>query len=101
MIFGTKEDNNNSTSQEESQEVMNSFNAEDGSALTDLTQTPEDIKALMEAEEQVIGSQTVKGKTSEESYTGGGTIVAYDGSWSHKRNAVHCVTDFLDVKSYI
>ena len=78
LIFGTKKGNNNSTSQEETQEVMNSFNAEDGSALTDLTQTPDDIKALMEAEEQVIGSKAVKGKTSEESYTGGGTIVAYD-----------------------
>lgn len=78
LIFNGKEVNNNSTSQEETAEVMNSFSSEDGSAITDLKETPADIAALMEAEEQEIGSQTVKGKTSEESYTGGGTIVAFD-----------------------
>ena len=78
LIFGGKTVNNNSTSQEETAEVMNSFSSEDSSATTDLKETPADIAALMEAEEQQIGSQTVKGKTSEESYTGGGTIVAFD-----------------------
>ena len=28
-----------------------------------------------------------------------GAIIAYDGSWSHKRNAAHCVTDFVDLAS--
>ena len=32
----------------------------------------------MEEEEKVIGSQKKKGSTSEESYTGGGTIVTYN-----------------------
>ena len=26
-----------------------------------------------------------------------GTIVAFDGSWSHRRNASHCLTDFMDI----
>lgn len=78
LIFSGESVNNSNTSQEESAEVMNSINTEDGSADTDLTETPADIKALMDEEEKVIGSQKVKGKTSEASYTGGGTIVTYN-----------------------
>jgi hypothetical protein len=25
-----------------------------------------------------------------------GTIIAFDGSWSHRRNAKHCIVDFID-----
>lgn len=78
LIFSGAPANNNNTSQEESVDVMNSITAEDSSVSTDLKETPTDIKALMEAEEKVIDSETVKGKTSEERYTGGGTIVTFE-----------------------
>ncbi len=77
LIIGEAPSNNNNTAQEEATEVMRSVINEDGSDNADLTQTPADVLALMEAEEQVIGDQTVKGKTSEESYSGGGTILAF------------------------
>ena len=25
------------------------------------------------------------------------TIIAFDGSWSQRRNAFHCITDFIDI----
>lgn len=78
LIFSGVPADNNNTSQEESVDVMNSITAEDSSVSTDLKETPTDIKALMEAEEKVIDSETVKGKTSEERYTGGGTIVTFE-----------------------
>lgn len=78
LIFSSSSVNNNNTSQEESVQVMNSIGSKDGSADTDLTQTPDDILKLMEEEQKVIDTQKVKGKTSEESYTGGGTIVTFE-----------------------
>lgn len=57
--------------------AMNSIGSKDSSGDADLTQTPQDIAELMRQEEAVIDSQTVKGKTSEESYTGGGTVVTH------------------------
>lgn len=72
--------NNNNTAQEEVQEVMRSVINEDGSDNADLTQTPADIKALMDEAEQTIGTETEKGKTSEESYSGGGTIIAFSNT---------------------
>lgn len=78
LIFSSSSGNNNNTSQEESVQVMNSIGSKDGSGDTDLTQTPDDILKLMEEEQKVIDTQKVKGKTSEESYTGGGTIVTFE-----------------------
>lgn len=78
LIFSSSSVNNNNTSQEESVQVMNSIGSKDGSGDTDLTQTPDDILKLMEEEQKVIDTQKVKGKTSEESYTGGGTIVTFE-----------------------
>lgn len=77
IISGEDADNNN-TSQEEPQEVMNSINVEDSSDDTDLTATPSDIKAVMDETARVIETEKVKGKTSEENYTGGGTIVSFE-----------------------
>ncbi len=78
LIFSSSSVNNNNTSQEESVQVMNSIGSKDGSGDTDLTQMPDDILKLMEEEQKVIDTQKVKGKTSEESYTGGGTIVTFE-----------------------
>lgn len=69
---------NNSTSSEDASEVMHSVGSKDSLSNHELKATPEDILKLMEEEEKVIGSQTKKGNTSEESYTGGGTIVTYN-----------------------
>ena len=44
-------------------------------SVDELKATPDDIVKLMEEEEKVIGAQTKKGNTSEESYTGGGADV--------------------------
>lgn len=70
--------NNNSTPSEDASEVMHSVGSKDSLSDDDLKATPDDILKLMEEEEKVIGSQTKKGNTSEESYTGGGTIVTYN-----------------------
>lgn len=69
---------NNSTSSEDASEVMHSVSSKDSLSVDELKTTPDDILKLMEEEEKVIGSQTKKGNTSEESYTGGGTIVTFE-----------------------
>ncbi len=76
IISGDNADNSN-TRQEEAQEAMHGIIAEDSSDDTDLTATPEDIQELMTEAEKTIESETVKGKTSEDNYTGGGTIVTF------------------------
>lgn len=76
-FISEESDNNTTATQEESQQVMNSIDSKDSFDNADLTETPADIKALMAEEEKVIEAQEVKGKTSEASYTGGGTILSY------------------------
>lgn len=75
-FISEESDNNTTATQEESQQVMNSIDSKDSFDNADLTETPADIKALMAEEEKVIEAQEVKGKTSEASYTGGGTILS-------------------------
>ncbi len=77
LIISGEEENNSNTPQEEAQETMRGINAEDSSDDTDLTATPDDIQQLMDEAEKSIESETVKGKTSEDNYTGGGTIVTF------------------------
>lgn len=77
LIISGSDADNNSTTQEETEDVMHSISPEDSSDDTDLTAVPSDIQALMDETAQVIESETVKGKTSEENYTGGGTIVSF------------------------
>lgn len=69
---------NNSTSSEDASEVMHSVSSKDSLSVDELKAAPDDILKLMEEEEKVIGSQTKKGNTSEESYTGSGTIVTFE-----------------------
>lgn len=78
-IISEDDGNNSNTSQEESEteDVMHRVDEEDGPDDTDITAIPSDIRKLMEEAEKVIESEEVKGKTSEESYTGGGTIVSF------------------------
>lgn len=76
-VFSPQSGKDNNASREEPVQAMNSIGSKDSSGDADLTQTPQDIAELMRQEEAVIDSQTVKGKTSEESYTGGGTVVTH------------------------
>lgn len=77
QIISKKEGNNSNTSQEEKKEEKQNVNKEDSSVDIDLTAIPADVRELMDEAEKTIESEEVKGKTSEENYTGGGTIVSF------------------------
>lgn len=71
------EDNNTTVSNLDSTQAMHSVSAEDSKDDTDITQTPKDILKLMEDAKK--SEEKPKGKTSEESYQGGGRIISYNG----------------------
>ena len=77
LIISGDDANNNNTTPEETQDVMNNITVEDSSDDIDLTAVPADIQALMTEAEKTIKEEKVKGKTSEDNYTGGGTIVTF------------------------
>lgn len=73
----TESENNNNTATE----VMKSssgIKGEDSDLYSDIKNTPSDIAKLMSDAEKTIKKETVKGKTSEEDYFGGGTLVSFD-----------------------
>lgn len=71
------EENTTNTVPEEERSVMNSISAEDSKDYTDIQQTPSDIARLMNKAKKTVTKSKSKGKTSEEAYQGGGTIVSY------------------------
>ena len=71
------EENTTNTVPEEKRSVMNSITAEDSKDYTDIQQTPSDIARLMNKAKKTATKSKSKGKTSEEAYQGGGTIVSY------------------------
>ncbi len=71
------EENTTNTVPEEKRSVMNSISAEDSKDYTDIQQTPSDIARLMNKAKKTATKLKSKGKTSEEAYQGGGTIVSY------------------------
>ena len=71
------EENTTNTVPEEEKSVMNSISAEDSKDYTDIQQTPSDIARLMNKAKKTATKSKSKGKTSEEAYQGGGTIVLY------------------------
>lgn len=71
------EENTTNTVPEEERSVMNSISAEDSKDYTDIQQTPSDIARLMNKAKKTATKSKSKGKTSEEAYQGGGTIVSY------------------------
>lgn len=71
------EENTTNTVPEEERSVMNSISAEDSKDYTDIRQTPSDIARLMNKAKKTVTKSKSKGKTSEEAYQGGGTIVSY------------------------
>lgn len=71
------EENTTNTVPEEERSAMNSISAEDSKDYTDIKQTPSDIARLMNKAKKTATKSKSKGKTSEEAYQGGGTIVSY------------------------
>ncbi|MCH5316173.1 MAG: stage II sporulation protein P [Eubacterium sp.] len=73
-----KTDNTNTTTRE-AQQVMRRITGKDSDLYSDIKDTPADIAKLMSNAEKTIKNEKVKGKTSEEAYFGGGTLVSFDG----------------------
>lgn len=73
----TVTENTTNTASKKDEPVMNSISAEDSKDYTDIKQTPSDIAKLMDKAKKTTVKSKSKGKTSEEAYQGGGTIVSY------------------------
>ena len=71
------EENTTNTVPEEEKSVMNSISVKDSKDYTNIQQTPTDIARLMNKAKKTTTKSKSKGKTSEEAYQGGGTIVSY------------------------
>ena len=67
--------NDNTTISDDDKQVMNSIIAKDSEDNTDITATPDDIQDLMKQAEETLNEDDAVGKTSEEPYHGGGTII--------------------------
>lgn len=70
-------DNNTTRSQEEAP-VMKTIGSKDSDDDCDITETPSDIKKLMTKAKKTTKKSDYIGKTSEEPYQGGGTILSFD-----------------------
>lgn len=70
-------DNTTNTASEEIPEPVTGINVKDGDLYSNITEVPEDIAKLMSEAEKTIKNEEVKGKTSEEDYFGGGTLVSF------------------------
>ena len=67
---------NNINTQSEKKEVMNTIGSKDSDDDRDITKTPSDVESLMKEAKKTIKKSDAVGKTSEEAYQGGGTIVS-------------------------
>ncbi|MDD6672636.1 MAG: stage II sporulation protein P [Eubacteriales bacterium] len=67
--------NDNTTISDDDKQVMHSIIAKDSEDNTDITATPDDIQELMKQAEETLNEEDAVGKTSEEPYHGGGTII--------------------------
>jgi len=70
--------NTTNTQNEESKAVMNATGSKDSDDGRAITQIPSDIEKLMNAAKKATKKSDALGKTSEEPYQGGGTIISYD-----------------------
>ncbi len=70
-------DNNNNTTTE-AMKSSAGIPGKDSDRYSDIKKTPDDIAKLMSDAEKTIKKEKVKGKTSEEDYFGGGTLVSFD-----------------------
>lgn len=69
-------DNTNNTASKSVSRYTEGIIGKDSDLYSNITQTPDDIQQLMSEAEKNISNEEVKGKTSEEEYFGGGTLVA-------------------------
>ena len=77
-----KKDNTTNTASEEtekSSETAVENISKDSDIYSKITETPDDIAKLMSKAEKSIKSEKQTGKTSEEDYFGGGTLVSFSG----------------------
>jgi len=72
-----KADNTNNTASEKSQDSSVGITGKDSNLYSDIKKTPDDIAKLMTQAKKNIKKEKVKGKTSEEDYFGGGTLVSF------------------------
>ena len=72
-------DDTNTASGAEVQPVMHPTGSKECDDGWDITATPPDVAELMQAARDSTDESDYVGKTSEEPYLGGGTVVAYDG----------------------
>lgn len=72
-----KADNTNNTASEKSQASSVGITGKDSNLYSDIKKTPDDIAKLMTQAKKNIKKEKVKGKTSEEDYFGGGTLVSF------------------------
>lgn len=72
-----EETNNTTTQSQDVEQVMNVIGSKDSDDDSDITKTPDDILSLMKSAEGKYTKSNALGKTSEEPYQGGGTIISY------------------------
>ncbi len=70
--------NNTTTQSQQVESVMNGIGVEDSKNDSPITATPDDIAKLMEDARNSFDQSQTTGKTSEEAYFGGGTLVTLD-----------------------
>ena len=66
----------NTTNTRTDEQVMNAIGSKDSDDGRDITEIPSDVKALMKEAEKKYSKKDARGKTSEEAYQGGGTIIS-------------------------
>ena len=72
------EDENNINTRSEEKEVMNPTVSKDSDDSRSITETPGDVEKLMKEAKKKENKANAKGKTSEEPYQGGGTVISLD-----------------------
>ena len=73
-----KRDNTNNTAAISASRSTDGIKGKDSDLYSDITKIPDDIAKLMSDAEKKIKDEKVKGKTSEEDYFGGGTLISHD-----------------------
>lgn len=71
-------DNTNNTAAISASRSTDGIKGKDSDLYSEITKIPDDIAKLMSDAEKNIKNEKVKGKTSEEDYFGGGTLISHD-----------------------
>jgi stage II sporulation protein P len=78
--ISTDDTDTTNTQSNEAEQVMNIIGSKDSDDDDeDITETPDDIADLMTKAKKTTNKSDAVGKTSEEAYQGGGTIISYGG----------------------